>query len=148
MSDDFGLSSDEEADLLAAVIDANGKHGHDDDYESTMQPNKRIRTCETSNREPSPSTVLANKVLKERFGLNGFRLEQEAAITRILDGGSAVVVFPTGGGKSLCYQVSNLQKSEALTNAIRFLLFASATRIRMLAATPLKPVALASSYLL
>jgi ATP-dependent helicase YprA (DUF1998 family) len=57
---------------------------------------------------PSPNTALASKILKDRFALNSFRLEQEGAITRILDGGSAVVVFPTGGGKSLCYQVCDL----------------------------------------
>ncbi|KAF2797118.1 RecQ family ATP-dependent DNA helicase [Melanomma pulvis-pyrius CBS 109.77] len=55
--------------------------------------------------EASPTTLLARRVLKERFGLKDFRLKQELAITRLLDGGSSVVVFPTGAGKSLCYQV-------------------------------------------
>lgn len=46
------------------------------------------------------------------FGLKAFRLKQEPAIARILGGGSAVVVFPTGGGKSLCYQIPALAFSE------------------------------------
>jgi len=46
--------------------------------------------------------------LKSCFGLQQFRLKQEAAIARLLAGGNAVVVFPTGGGKSLCYQVGTL----------------------------------------
>ena len=60
---------------------------------------KRLRT------EVSPTAQLARRILKERFGLEEFRPKQELAITRILDGGSAVVIFPTGAGKSLCYQV-------------------------------------------
>ena len=46
------------------------------------------------------------------FVLKAFRLKQEPAIARILGGGSAVVVFPTGGGKSLCYQIPALAFSE------------------------------------
>jgi superfamily II DNA helicase RecQ len=53
------------------------------------------------------------KVLNEQFGLSQFRLEQEAVIARILEGGSAVVVFPTGGGKSLCYQVNHCISSNS-----------------------------------
>lgn len=44
-------------------------------------------------------------VLRDRFGLSGFRAGQEAVIQRLLDGRSAAAVFPTGGGKSLCYQL-------------------------------------------
>jgi superfamily II DNA helicase RecQ len=107
MSDDFGLSSDDEADLLAATEEAvSGKRSHIDNHQSSEHPQKRARVGEFTDRSDSPSAVLVNKILKERFGLDGFRLEQEAAIARILDGGSTVVVFPTGGGKSLCYQVS------------------------------------------
>jgi superfamily II DNA helicase RecQ len=107
MDDDFGLSSGEEADLLAATADVvTGKRNHDHGYGSTISSNKRAKTSERTVQAPLSSTLLATKVLKERFDLDGFRLEQEAAITRILDGGSAVVVFPTGGGKSLCYQVN------------------------------------------
>jgi superfamily II DNA helicase RecQ len=109
MSDDFGLSSDDEADLLAATADVvTGKRSFDDDANNAQVALKRAKNSQASGNT-SQSTVLANKILKARFGLDGFRLEQEAAITRILDGGSAVVVFPTGGGKSLCYQASALR---------------------------------------
>lgn len=43
--------------------------------------------------------------LQEKFGLSAFRDGQEAVITRLLDGKSAAAIFPTGGGKSLCYQL-------------------------------------------
>jgi superfamily II DNA helicase RecQ len=107
MSDEFDWLSEDEADLVAATANiANGKRGHNDKSSGASSPNKRTKVNNQSESSSSLSTTLANKILKERFGLNGFRLEQEAAITRVLDGGSAVVVFPTGGGKSLCYQVS------------------------------------------
>jgi hypothetical protein len=107
MSDDFGLDSDDDLDnLLAAQADAvNSKRSFTDGDQAAQPPQKRLKALHTANSTSSSNTALANKILKERFGLDAFRLEQEAAITRILDGGSAVVVFPTGGGKSLCYQV-------------------------------------------
>jgi superfamily II DNA helicase RecQ len=111
MSDDFGLSSDDEADLLAATDDVvTGKRSYEDDPINAQLAVKRTKNHQTS-KHGSPSTALANNILKARFGLDGFRLEQQAAITRILEGGSAVVVFPTGGGKSLCYQVSSTTHS-------------------------------------
>jgi len=51
------------------------------------------------------TSTVARNTLRTCFGLQEFRLKQEAAIARLLAGGNAVVVFPTGGGKSLCYQV-------------------------------------------
>lgn len=46
--------------------------------------------------------------LLNRFGFSGFRQGQEPVVERILGGGSALAVFPTGAGKSLCYQLSAL----------------------------------------
>ncbi|KAF1843300.1 ATP-dependent DNA helicase [Cucurbitaria berberidis CBS 394.84] len=107
MSDtDFDLPSEDEEALAAATADVvTGKRSFERDNDHTTNPSKRSKIGETPNTTPSPNRILANKILKERFGLNGFRLEQEAAITHLLNGDSAVVVFPTGGGKSLCYQV-------------------------------------------
>ncbi len=42
------------------------------------------------------------------FGYETFRGEQEAVIEHVVAGGDAVVLMPTGGGKSLCYQVPSL----------------------------------------
>jgi ATP-dependent DNA helicase RecQ len=44
-------------------------------------------------------------VLRERFGLKGFRKGQEEAICAVLDGRDALVIMPTGSGKSLIYQL-------------------------------------------
>ncbi|MCA9126176.1 MAG: ATP-dependent DNA helicase RecQ [Planctomycetales bacterium] len=43
--------------------------------------------------------------LQERFGLQAFRDGQRHVIERLLAGKSAAAIFPTGGGKSLCYQM-------------------------------------------
>ncbi len=44
-------------------------------------------------------------VLRDVFGHKQFRGQQEAVIRRVTEGGDAVVLFPTGAGKSACYQI-------------------------------------------
>lgn len=48
------------------------------------------------------------QILKDSFGHESFRGQQQQIIARILEGGHALVIMPTGGGKSLCYQVPSL----------------------------------------
>ncbi len=48
------------------------------------------------------------RILKEFFGYSNFKAEQEQVIAHIVDGGDAFVLMPTGGGKSLCYQLPAL----------------------------------------
>ncbi|MEV5551471.1 DNA helicase RecQ [Streptomyces sp. NPDC052309] len=52
------------------------------------------------------SEVLAT--LRRVFGFEAFRGEQEAVVEHVVAGGDAVVLMPTGGGKSLCYQIPAL----------------------------------------
>ena len=47
-------------------------------------------------------------ILRAVFGYGSFRGLQEPAIQHVLDGGDALVLMPTGGGKSICYQVPAL----------------------------------------
>ena len=60
----------------------------------------------------SAAITLAEGILQKIWGFPKFRLKQEAAIARLIKGGSAAVVFPTGGGKSLVYQIPALAFDE------------------------------------
>src|SRR4051812_10833239 len=48
------------------------------------------------------------EALQRYFGYSEFRHQQEAIITQILSGNDAAVLMPTGGGKSICYQLPAL----------------------------------------
>jgi ATP-dependent DNA helicase RecQ len=52
----------------------------------------------------------AQRILKDVFGYDAFRGNQAAIIERVAAGGDALVLMPTGGGKSLCYQVPALMR--------------------------------------
>ena len=47
-------------------------------------------------------------VLRRVFGYESFRGEQQAIVDHVIGGGDALVLMPTGGGKSLCYQIPSL----------------------------------------
>jgi len=59
----------------------------------------------THSRDIGPD---ARSVLNSVFGLPGFRGAQEEIIGHVVGGGNCLVLMPTGGGKSLCYQLPSL----------------------------------------
>ncbi len=58
---------------------------------------------------PAPESAL--DILRRVFGYADFRGQQAAIIERLIGGGDALVLMPTGGGKSLCYQIPALVRS-------------------------------------
>ncbi|HVY63852.1 MAG TPA: DNA helicase RecQ [Gammaproteobacteria bacterium] len=56
----------------------------------------------------TPSLESARHVLRETFGYPAFRGQQEQIIAAALAGRDSLVLMPTGGGKSLCYQIPSL----------------------------------------
>ena len=53
------------------------------------------------------------EVLREVFGFPAFRGLQQEVVDHVADGGDALVLMPTGGGKSLCYQVPAIARHRA-----------------------------------
>ena len=64
-------------------------------------------------RAPSLPILNAQQVLREVFGYEQFRGPQQPIIEHVLGGGDALVLMPTGGGKSLCYQIPALVRQHA-----------------------------------
>lgn len=69
--------------------------------EKTCQAGGSGYGAQSMNKTPSD-------ILHSVFGFSAFRGQQEAVISHVMAGGDALVLMPTGGGKSLCYQIPAL----------------------------------------
>ncbi|KAL8686248.1 MAG: hypothetical protein Q9218_007241 [Villophora microphyllina] len=107
-NDEFGAIDDDEillAESTARCPTKTLKHGINLSASAHNPPTKKVKT-------DAASTQLAHRILQKTWGFSNFRLKQEAVIARLISGGSAVVIFPTGGGKSLVYQIPALAFDE------------------------------------
>ena len=69
--------------------------------------NSNETSYENSNETIAQPSQLA-LLLKKSFGFDTFRQGQEQTISQLLNGHSSLAIFPTGSGKSLCYQLTAL----------------------------------------
>ncbi|KAF4455769.1 hypothetical protein F53441_1968 [Fusarium austroafricanum] len=101
----------DELEAAGVMDEAPKRHKRGKENESKdLAPAKKARhgsvsTTKNASNGETQRIQLARKMLMDKFGYKAFRHEQEAAITRLLGGENALVVFPTGAGKSLCYQI-------------------------------------------
>ncbi len=61
----------------------------------------------------APPSAAPDLILREVFGYEHFRGPQEAIVRHVIGGGDALVLMPTGGGKSLCYQIPAIARQRA-----------------------------------
>jgi ATP-dependent DNA helicase RecQ len=74
---------------------------------ASIKTGKKETVTRKSNKTPPDvaSSAALNKALQENFGFDSFKGNQEAIIRSLLSGKDTFVIKPTGGGKSLCYQL-------------------------------------------
>ncbi len=86
----------------------------------------------------------AKEILKHQFGYDSFRMNQAAAIECVLQKKDAVVLMPTGGGKSLCYQIPALM-NDGLTLVVSPLIALMKDQVDALVSNGVKAAFLNSS---
>jgi ATP-dependent DNA helicase RecQ len=72
---------------------------------ATVKSKATSKTNTKKTKKPSTSGIDLHTPLREQFGFKQFKGDQESIIHSILSGKDTFVIMPTGGGKSLCYQL-------------------------------------------
>ncbi|KAI0382330.1 ATP-dependent DNA helicase [Hypomontagnella monticulosa] len=107
--------------LIAGTKRARAQDDNDQQQDHETNIAKRTKTQDTEYGRSKFLGDIAKSILKESFGYDEFRHEQLSAIISILRGENALVIFPTGAGKSLCYQIPAIafEKIDAIENKDR-----------------------------
>lgn len=70
--------------------------------------NTKTKPTSTSPNKPESTSPSLTQALQKHFGFDQFKDNQEEIIQNVLDGNDTFVIMPTGGGKSMCYQLPAL----------------------------------------
>ncbi|MDZ4708497.1 MAG: DNA helicase RecQ [Saprospiraceae bacterium] len=70
--------------------------------------NTKSKPTSTSPNKPESASPSLTQALQKHFGFDQFKDNQEEIIQNVLDGNDTFVIMPTGGGKSMCYQLPAL----------------------------------------
>ena len=80
---------------------------------ATHQHQTKMRSaCPTTHQHRNPALTI-HSILQQVFGYEEFIGPQQAIIEHVVAGGDALVLMPTGGGKSLCYQIPAIARERA-----------------------------------
>jgi ATP-dependent DNA helicase RecQ len=79
-----------------------------EDRTAAAPPPARVLPDKAARTAPSDPMAKADLLLKSVFGFDGYRSFQREIIESVLRGDDVLAVLPTGGGKSLCYQLPSL----------------------------------------
>ena len=150
--------------LAQAVAGADADHGWsaplgalltDAPVESLRALDGRLTTQQEQTCEPVAAALAAAPgrnssretpdELLHRFGLTAFRPGQREAVQATLDGRSTLLLFPTGSGKSLCYQLPAIADGDGLTVVVSPLIALIADQHNRLTALGVRSAMLAST---